>query len=507
MIISYDFGTSSVKAAIFDIDGNIVASAVRNYPLIIPGPGRVEQDPETWWGAMCSITAELVTTADIKSTSVSALNICAQMCGTLPVDIRGRPLTNCLTWLDTRSEEIAGRLTKSIIRIGGYGLIPLLRWLWFTNGAPNLSGRDPTSKIIWLRENSPDIWKQIHKILDVKDYLLYRCTGSYTTTQDCAHLTWLMDSRPDKKCWSANLLSWLNIKQDLLPEICKSTDIIGKLQGHAAGQLGLQEGIIIMAGAGDVTASALGAGTIDVREPHLHIGTSAWSGAHIKRQTVDVINNIGSICSADPDKYLLIAAQQSGGLCLDWACRQLEVMQSDIPDYAAINSMVERAGPRTGNPLFLPWLMGECVPRKIPVNRAGFVHLGKHHNKPDIFMAIMEGVAMNIRWAYTRMNNLMQNKEKSIRFLGGGANSRVWCQILSDILQSPILQMDMPHLGGVRGGAMLASVALGWHNNLGEAAKSARIKETYYPDRNTAHYYNERFALFLEHYRAGKNPE
>ena len=505
MIISYDFGTSSVKAAIFDSDGNIAASAVRNYPLIIPGPGRVEQDPAVWWNAMCSITAELVTTAGIKSSSISALNICAQMCGTLPVDVHGKPLTNCLTWLDTRSEEIAIRITKGILRIGGYGLIPLLRWLWITNGAPNLSGRDPISKILWLRENSPDIWKQIHKILDVKDYLLYRCTGNYTTTPDCAHLTWLMDSRPDKKCWSASLLSWLDINQNLLPEICKSTDIIGKLHANAAGQLGLQEGIIIMAGAGDVTASALGAGTTGLREPHLHIGTSAWSGAHINRRTVDVNNNIGSICSADPDKYLLIAAQQSGGLCLDWACRQLEVLNTGVPDYAALNRMVGKAEPRSGNPLFLPWLMGECVPRKIPVGRAEFIHLGKHHSKPDILMAILEGVALNIRWAYVRLNNLMQNKEKSIRFLGGGANSGVWCQILSDILQSPILQMDMPHLGGVRGGAMLASVALGWHNNLEEAAKSARIRETYYPDKNTADYYNERFALFLEHCRVSKN--
>lgn len=508
MIISYDFGTSSVKAALFDIDGNIAASATRKYPLIIPGPGRVEQDPADWWYAMCGITADLVKTAGIKASSVSAINLCAQMCGTLPVDTNGQPLCNCLTWLDTRSDEIARRITKGVIKIGGYGIMPLLRWLWLTNGAPNLMGRDPVTKILWLRENSPGIWSNVHRILDVKDYLLYRCTGVYTTTPDSAHLTWLMDSRPGKTCWSAHLLSRFDINAELLPEICNSTEIVGRLHADAAAELGLPSGIKIMAGAGDVTASALGAGTIEAEEPHLHIGTSAWSGAHISHRKVDVYNNIGSICSAIPGKYLLIAAQQSGGLCLDWICRQWGIMEqgSGIPDYATVSRMVEESAPGSDTPLFLPWLMGECVPKKIPVNRAGFTNLGKNHNRPVILRAILEGVALNIRWAYLRLNALMQNREQNIRFLGGGANSEAWCQILSDILQSPVLQMDMPHLGGARGAAMLASVALGWHNNLEEAAKTARIKQRFYPDRYKADYYGERFALFLEHYQTSKKP-
>ncbi|OGT64591.1 MAG: hypothetical protein A3I13_04240 [Gammaproteobacteria bacterium RIFCSPLOWO2_02_FULL_47_50] len=504
MIISYDFGTSSVKAALFDTAGNLVSSASQKYPVLTPKPGWVEQNPDDWWKAMCSITAFLVSSSDTKTSSISALNICAQMCGTLPVDIHGRPLTNCLTWLDTRSEDIAGRITKGTIRVGGYGLIPLLRWLWITHGAPNLSGRDPTSKILWLREQLPGIWKQIHKILDVKDYLLYRCCGRFTTTPDSAHLTWLMNSQPGRKCWSATLLSRLGINPELLPEICKSTDIIGELQANAAAELGLKKGIIVMAGAGDVTASALGAGSVKISDLHLHIGTSSWSGAHVKRQTVDVYNNIGSICSADPDNYLLIAAQQSGGLCLDWASRQLGLMDSGTPDYVAINSMVEHSRTCASSPLFLPWLMGECVPRKIPVNRAGFVNLGHHHNKQDIFRAILEGVALNIRWAYIKMNKLLDNRGENIRFLGGGANSQAWCQILADILQTPVLQMDMPQLGGARGGAMLASVALGWHNSLEEAVKTAKIRQTFYPDQNTTDYYDERFMRFLIHYRLNK---
>lgn len=499
MIISYDFGTTSVKAALIDMESNIVSSAIQKYPLISPRPGWVEQNPDDWWNAMRSITAILLATSEIKATSISALNICAQMCGTLPVDIHGKPLTNCLTWLDTRSEEIAKRITKGSIRVGGYGLIPLINWLWVTRGAPNLSGRDATSKIIWLREQLPELWKRTHKILDVKDYLIHRCSGRYITTPDSAHLTWLMDTRPGKKCWSPALLSRLDINPDLLPEICKSTDMAGELQATAATELGLAEGTVVMAGAGDVTASALGAGSVNITDIHLHIGTSSWTGAHVNRQLVDVHKNIGAICSADPDKYLLVAAQQSGGFCLDWACRILGIMDSGTPDYAAISSLLENPEIRTSNPLFLPWLMGEYVPGKIPTNSAGFINLSRDHNKQDIFRAILEGVALNIRWAYVRMNKLLDNKGTNIRFLGGGANSNAWCQILADSLQSPVLQMDMPHLGGVRGGAMLAAVAIGWHKNIDEAVKTAKIRQTYYPDRNISDYYDERFARFLKH--------
>src|SRR3989344_9648483 len=136
MIISYDFGTSSVKAALFDTAGNLVSSTSQKYPVLTPKPGWVEQNPDDGWKAMCSITAFLVSSSDTKTSSISALNICAQMCGTLPIDIHGRPLTNCLTWLDTRSEDIAGRITKGTIRVGGYGVYLAPPGVWCAPAVP-----------------------------------------------------------------------------------------------------------------------------------------------------------------------------------------------------------------------------------------------------------------------------------------------------------------------------------------------------------------------------------
>ncbi len=504
LIVAYDFGTSSVKAALFDIEGNILSNARAYYPLIFPQHGWIEQRPVDLWHAMCNVTSQLISPENIDTSRIAALNICAQMCGTIPVDQAGIPLSNCLTWLDTRSRAIAHRITGDIIRIGGYGLRPLLHWLYKTNGVPNLSGRDPITKIIWFRENAPEIWEQTYKFLDVKDYLIHRCCNRYITTPDVAHLTWLMESKSNRKCWSPDLLAHLQINRDLLPEICCSTDIVGELSRTTADELGLKPGIVIVAGAGDVTASALGAGSIGPMEMHLHIGSSAWLGAHVPQRKVDIFSGIGTLCSAIPDMYLLIAAQQSAGICVDWIARLFELLNNGEPDYTAFVNSAKNSPPGARNLCFLPWLLGECVPRIDSHIRGGFINLSIKHTHQDMLRAVLEGVALNIRWAFNSMNRILKHTAKSIRFLGGGANNRFWCQILADVLNHPIMQMEMPHLGGARGAAMTASVALKWYPSLDEAAKTAKSGQIYYPNQSLVEFYNERFKMFTDYYKRNK---
>ena len=365
-IICYDFGTSSVKAALIDDYGNIVADSHCHYPLYLPQPGWAEQNPADWLNAMQAVTAELINISGQPASSINAIGICAQMCGVLPVNKNGLPLSNCLIWLDTRSRDIAHRITNGIPKVSGYGLLPLLRWLWYTNGAPSLSGRDPVSKVLWLKENQPELWNNTAKILDVKDYIVYRCCKRFTTTPDCAHLTWLMDSRPGKVNWSSSLLSSLDIYHEILPEICEPGEIAGKLVQETANELGLRAGIPVIAGAGDLVASALGAGSLLESEPHIHIGSSSWLGVHLNRRKVDVFNNIGTICSANKDRYLLVAAQQTGAMCLEWACNAFGILRQDNkPDYNRFNCIASGSPVGSRGLIFIPWLLGECVPKNI----------------------------------------------------------------------------------------------------------------------------------------------
>lgn len=496
LILACDFGTSSVKAALIDRQGHVLAHATRSYPLLTVRPGWVEQYPDDWWKAMCATTSALLQQSGNDRSSIVALNICAQMCGTLPVDAGGRALMPCLTWLDTRSAPIARRITHDLVRVGGYGIRPLLRWLWHTNGAPNLAGRDPVSKILWIREQRPDIWEQTEKILDVKDYLVHRCCQHFTTTADVAHLTWLMESRAGEKRWCKKLLEYLDLSSDLFPAICAHTDIAGQLCGRAASELGLCEGITVMAGAGDLTASALGAGSLSAVEPHLHLGSSAWLGVHVERRKVDIMNGIGTISSAAADKFLLVAAQQSGALALDWAMKTFESAAS-VSDYGAVNTAVERSPAGARGLIFTPWLLGECVPGIIAADRAEFFHLSPAHNRDDMYRAIMEGVALNIRWAQ-RVFNRHIGPYRQLRIFGGAANSPAWCRILADTLQIPVVQLEYPQLAGVTGSAMLASIALGWYGSLADAMSMSRIKHVFEPDITARDHYEDAFEQFLQ---------
>ena len=223
LLLTYDFGTSSVKAALFDINGTDINSDSDSYPIITPKPGWVEQNPDAWLQAMSNVTRKIISKADINVSRIAAINICSQMCGTLPVDKQGKPIGNCIIWLDSRSQEVAKQYFGGQINISGYGIGPLFRWLWKTNGVPNLSGRDPVTKLLWFREKKPEVWKQTYKFLDIKDYLNFFCCNQFATTYDCAHLTWLMDSHADRKNWSSSLLGYLDLDKEILPDINKST--------------------------------------------------------------------------------------------------------------------------------------------------------------------------------------------------------------------------------------------------------------------------------------------
>ena len=248
-----------------------------------------------------------------------------------------------------------------------------------------------------------------------------------------------------------------------------------------------------------------GAGSLFESEPHIHIGSSSWLGVHLNSRKVDVINNIGTICSADLNRYLLVAAQQTGAMCLDWACNVFGILGHDNkPDYNRFNGMAAQSPVGSRGLIFLPWLLGECVPTNIPAGSASFINLSSEHDMQDILRSILEGVAINILWAYKAISKHMKNIE-NIRFFGGGAHSDIWCQILADAIGLPLKRIDKPHLAGVSGAAMLASTALGWQNNLTEAVKTARINTVFYPDSKNTEYYEQQFYKYLGHYKRIKS--
>lgn len=497
-VLGYDFGTSALKAALYDAEGQIAASASEPLRLLFPAHGWAEQRPEDWWTAMAAVTRRVLSEAHAPADSVKAIGMAAQMCGVVPVDANGRSLFNCLIWLDMRSADIARREFGG--PIAGYNLTDVLRWLRYTGGAPNLTGKDPPTKMLWLKERMPEVWSRTHKLLDVKDYLLHRCTSRFVTSYDCAHLTWLLDGREGHKHWSPVLLDRLGLDAAMLPELAAATEVAGALTPEAAAALGLKSGTPVAVGTGDVSAAALAAGNPENGSAHLCIGTSSWFGAMIPKSRVSPLTNIGSISGADGRDYLLIATQENAGSCVKWAVHALGFGG----DFDAFEQAAGQARERADAPLFTPWMFGERVPIDDKHVRGGFARLSLDSGREDMARAIYEGVALNARWAMRGFDKLSDRKGTTLRLLGGGARSALWCQIFADVLQRPLERIVEPESGGTRGSAMTAAVVAGWYPDLASASAMTRAQRLFQPDPLLAGFYAERFATFTRYYSGVK---
>ena len=503
-ILAIDLGTSHVKAALVREDGRIEACATRTIEVLYPKPGWAEQDPEGWWQAITSAAQELWAGAPGRAAGVQSVVFTCQMFGVLPVDADGKPLSHAMIWLDTRSAEQARAMTSGFPKVSGYGAWRLLKWLRLTNGAPNLAGRDTISKYMWLREKRPDIWRQTHKLLDVKDYLVFRCTGRTVCTYDAASGGWLFDTHKDRLRWSQPILRMLDFDESKLPEVVKSTEIVGELGGQAAMDLGLRPGVPVAGGAGDVLSCAVGAGAVRDGAAHACLGTSSWLAAHADDRCVNPFAATGTLCAAEYQKYIVIATQETAGASLEWA-RDTILGGAEAAPFDRVNALADAAPPGSGGVYFLPWMMGERVPIDDAHMRGGFVNLALDTETSHLVRAIYEGVAYNTRWAKGIVEGLIKQPIESLRIAGGGAQSDVWCQIMADVLEARVERVIEPQFSGVRGAALMARRALGEYASLEDTEGLVAVDRTFEPDTAARDLHAERFTQFTRFFKSARS--
>ena len=501
LVMGLDLGTSALKGALFDRDGNVHAHARGTYPLHLTQGGIAEQNPQDWWTAITAVVGTLMRETSGADRRLRGLSISAQMCGVIPVNASGEALRPCMTWLDTRSANTAQEMMRGWPRLSGYGLWRLLLWLKLTNGAPNLAGKDAISKFRWLEQNEPDIWSRTVKLLDVKDWLLHRFTGSFVTSEDCAHLTWLMDARAGHKRWSPTLIRLTKIDGAKLPDIVKATAMMGPIRAQTAKSLGLPDGLPVVAGAGELCAVALASGVTALHVPHLNIGTSSWIGALSSHQRVDIKTGVGTICAADGENYLLIATQEAAGASLVWAARALFPDKEDNEAISLLAAAAEKAPVHSHSPMFFPWMFGERAPINSDTARGSLIHLSLDTKRESLARAIVEGIGLNTRWALEAIEKLLGPYEGTLRVTGGVAESPLLVQCLADSLGRSLEIMEHPTLAGARGAAMLAAVGAGWYETAPQAAAAmARPLQTITPDPQSLSLGNARFAIYKKAY-------
>ena len=518
-IIVYDFGTSSVKTCLFDIDSEIhlVASSVGEYGLYISDNGGAEQDTEEWWNAICSTTGDLFKHSEVKPENIEGMAFCSQMQGSVFVDENGNALRRPMSYLDQKGfKEYKECMGTGIIKVSGCSLYKLVRNL-IVNYAGSTSAKDPVWKYKWVENNEPEIFNKIYKWLDINDYLVARCTGRIIRTPDSAFATFLYDTRKGKEGWNKGLLKMYKVNPKHMPDIIECTDLAGGLTKKAADELGLKEGTPVFAGGGDTTFVNIGAGCTNPGDTHIYIGTSGWVSTYLNYQTVDINSMITGVLSAKKGYYNYYAELETAGKCFDWVANHLALdevgiylNQKKITDdleskytslYDYLSEEVRKVPPGANGVIFTPWLHGNRCPFEDSNAGGMFFNIRVGNGKRDMIRAVLEGICYHLRWLLESEEAKVKTSDP-VRFVGGGALSQVTCQMLADITGRTIETVNNTQEVGAVGTALVVAAGIKGTDVLELSRRLIKVNHSYFPNPQNKDVYEHNYKVFKKLYKS-----
>ncbi len=467
LILAIDLGTGGPKVALVGRDGTVVAHAVRSTSLLLTDDGGVEQDPGEWWSTIAD-ACRAVLGASGAAADVRAVSVTAQWMGTVPVDEHGHHLGNAVIWMDARGAPDVSARVGGKLAIAGYEPRKLRTWLRYTGGAPSPTGKDSVGHILWLERARPDLYSRARAFLEPMDYLNARFTGRQVASYDTISGTWVADTRDlGNVHYVPELIDMVGIDRAKLPELVPTGSIIGEVLPEVADQLGLPPGVAVITATPDTESAAIGSGAVADFAAHVYIGTSSWVSCHVPFKKTDIIHTIASLPSGIPGRYLAACEQDSAGACLTHLVDNLLYPDDGLGGappadvYDRLNQVAGGVPAGANGVIYTPWLNGERTPVDDHYVRAGFHNLNLGTTRADLVRAVFEGVAFNTRWMHHYVERFAGTRFDTLRFVGGGAQSELWAQILSDVLDRTIERTAEPRLANVRGAAFAGFVALG----------------------------------------------
>ena len=482
--IGVDLGTSACKFLLVDETGRVCRQVTQEYPLRFPHPGWSEQDPGDWWSACLAGIPRLLEGLD--PATVQGIGVGGQMHGLVALDAADRVVRPAILWNDSRTAAQTDYLNETIGRDLLSRCTGNIAFAGFT--AP---------KLLWMRENEPELYASIRRIMLPKDYLVYRLTGVHATDYSDASGMLLLDV--EHKCWSRRMCEICGVQPEWLAALYESWQPVGTLLPEAARALGLPGTVTVCAGAGDNAAAAIGTGTVGEGRCNISLGTSGTVFISSDTFRVDPNNALHAFAHADGGFHLM-GCMLSAASCNKWWME--DILQDS--DYAAAQAAIRSEKLGRNHVYYLPYLMGERSPINDVNARATFLGMTMDTTRADMTQAMLEGVAFALRDSIEVARSLGLAIPRST-LCGGGSKSPLWRTILANVLGIP-LDLPVTEQGPGYGAALLAMVACGRYADVAEVSRAMlKIRETVEPDPALTALYEARYAEFRQIYPACKD--
>jgi len=492
-VVGLDVGTTGTKTLLIDERGHVAARALAEYPLLSPKPGWAEQDPAQWWHACVKTLREVMSSSGVNARDVLGIGLTGQMHGSVFLDSKNGVVRPPILWCDQRTAEQCEAITE---KIGASRLIELV-------SNPALTGFT-APKIIWLRENEPDNYAKVVKVLLPKDYIRFKLTGEFATEVSDASGTLLFDVK--NRRWSKEVMSALDIPLDFMPKSYESPEVTGTLLKEVADNVGLKPGIPVVGGGGDQAAGAVGNGIVRPGVISATVGTSGVVFAFSDKVTLDPKGRVHTFCHAVPGKWHVMGVMLSAGGSLRWYRDTFAHEEKSVAalagrdPYEYITEQAATAPVGSEGLIFLPYLTGERTPHADPHARGVLFGLSLRHTKAHVARAILEGVAFGMRDSLEIVKG-MGVPIAQVRASGGGARSKLWRQIQADVNSVPMVTINVDE-GPAYGAALLAAVGSGIFGSVEDACDATiRVVDKLEPMKGNSRLYDKYYAIYRALYQ------
>ena len=488
LLAGVDVGTSGVKVGIFDLAGHLIGLGRSSYQIETPQPGWAQCDPELWWIAFLSALQQACEEGHVDPASIDALGLSVLFPAVMPLDAQARVLHSALLYCDQRSLDQV-RAIRDMIPLQEYEAII---------GNRLVPGTCAVTSMAWLRDERPREYTASRVLGFANTFMIARLTGEFFTDATHAAVSGLVNIR-DPWHWSEHLCEKIGIAQDRLPQIAGSAEVVGVVGAAAADETGLRVGTPIVAGSGDVVASAVGTGIRLGGAVTYIAGSTDCVAAVMSGPTEDTawIN-----CAyVTPSTWLAIGTTTSSGVSVEWFTREF-LGQSGPDGLAAMTDLAASSPPGSNRLIYVPYLQGERTPVWDPLARGVFIGLTASTTRCNFARAIFEGTAFALRQVIERIDSVAQGSGVEIRTVGGGTKNALWNQIKADVLKRPLSVLEFQETGTL-GAALMAGVGSGAYGSFEETTRipgeigGIRLVE---PDLTRAPLYDELFELYSEIY-------